>query len=121
MREQHGNAGEADREYQRAFELFSQHESLDSGDCHGFALLARQLYEHEEYEKARVIYDKLLDLDGQQPKWWAWRGMARHYLKDHAGAIADLSRAVELNPERSEYWNLIGFPYRSTQQLDAGA
>lgn len=52
------------------------------------------------YTEAVADFTKAIDLhsDPQEEDLFYWRGVARHELKDYAGAIADYRKSLQLNP-----------------------
>lgn len=56
-----------------------------------------------EFDLAVANFDRLLQLTPDAEAWFG-RGTALHYAERHLEAISDLTRAIELKPNRAESW-----------------
>jgi len=109
----------ADREYvqsvNRCLESFQADVTLDiATSCYQRGL--RQL-NHQEFDAARADFDQVIALN---PHGDAYYQRARAYvgLGDHQNAIADLNKAIELQPNRGEAYELRGDAYAKQQNIE---
>ena len=60
---------------------------------------------------AEAAYSAALDLAGEDAAWWLYymRGIARHEQDDWPGAEADFRAALEIDPDRAEVLNFLGY------------
>ena len=67
----------------------------------GAALVQRasRLVEQQRYSEALEVLDRCLAADGSKARLHVLRAFVRSRLGDHAGAIGDASRAIELDPQ----------------------
>jgi tetratricopeptide (TPR) repeat protein len=81
--------------------------------------LGQVAYFSGEYEEAVALYSQALDLlpsfprtDSLDPEvLYDYRGIARYAQDDLEGAIADFSRAININPEYADGYNNRGWAY----------
>ncbi len=85
---------------------------------------ARRLRDAMAYGEAVDAFGRAIDADPGSAEAWAGRGEARLASGDRAGAVADLTRAVEIAPDRAESWCWLGWatlggdPTRARAALD---
>ena len=60
--------------------------------------------QQKSYSQAVQTLNRIIIQDHDNFEAWYLRGLSKYYLSDHAGAIRDLSRAIELNPAISAYY-----------------
>ena len=80
----------------------------------------------KKYVEAIAEFDKALEADSKQAHVWNDRGTCFRDMGDHTNALKSLLRAVELDPDNTEYLfnlgetlELIGVMYMSNKYLDS--
>ncbi|MCP1170362.1 tetratricopeptide repeat protein [Limimaricola litoreus] len=65
----------------------------------------------EDAAAAEAAYSAALELAGEEAAWWLYymRGIARHERNDWPGAEADFRAALEIDPDRAEVLNFLGY------------
>lgn len=58
---------------------------------------------NEQFAKGEVLIAQGLDKDPNNARMYYLRSRAKRYTKDYDGAIADIKKAVELDPQRTNY------------------
>lgn len=83
-------------------------------------LQGKSLMKQEAYEEAIVCFDKAMKLSEQESKngyeIWIQRGTAYIYAEHYDLAVADLSKALELDRNNTEVLYHLGNIYRAQQQ-----
>lgn len=69
------------------------------------ALQALAYSRMSRYSDAISLYDKILQLDPNQPDWWVNRGTLEYYAADFAKASADVNQALRQKPDHHEALN----------------
>jgi len=85
----------------------------------------------KEYEQAKTeqelkqwvethlqMLNEAVSLDPDNSNAWNDRGLAKHELGDHHGAIADHTKAIKLNPKDAAAWNNRGFTKYRLEKFD---
>jgi tetratricopeptide (TPR) repeat protein len=84
---------------------------------------ARSLMATSEYEKAIVLIDKCILLDGKNAYVYSLKGCAtifRSFINDEKNnklAVILFSKAIELDSSKSEYYNNRGWAYQNIDKL----
>ncbi|NOT31602.1 MAG: tetratricopeptide repeat protein [Planctomycetes bacterium] len=68
-------------------------------DVPALAQRAARLVEQQRYSEALLVLDRCLAADASKAKLHVSRAFVRNKLGDHAGAVEDASRAIELDPQ----------------------
>ncbi len=83
--------------------------------------------QQENYSQGVQTLNRIIILDHDNFEAWYLRGLAKYYLRDRAGAVRDISRAIELNPAISSYyllrgilWDMQGDQYKALEDFTAG-
>lgn len=78
------------------------------------------------YKEAIEAFDQALKIDAKLPHAWNDRGLCYRALKDHSEALKSFLRAVELEPQNTEFLfalgeqlEIIGVLYMSNKYLDS--
>jgi tetratricopeptide (TPR) repeat protein len=72
-----------------------------------FKLGSDQL-DKKNYDEALSLLNKAVERDSSNGNNFAYRGMAKYYLKDFKGAITDYDKALKLIPDYGEVYDLRG-------------
>lgn len=79
-----------------ALQYFNRAVKLDPKLTEGYAQIAEGLFELKRYKEAIPAYDKVISLDPARYGAYNDRGLAKTYIGDYYGAIADFSHSIEL-------------------------
>jgi tetratricopeptide (TPR) repeat protein len=82
--------------------LVSSFDSLAQLNKYYFFNQARTQIADEQYTKAISTLNELLGADSKMADAWFLRGLAKYYLNDFQGSIADFSQAISNNPVFSQ-------------------
>ncbi len=100
---------------------FSKVKANDS--CAIYINEARTLMDKNEYEKAIVLIDKCILLDGKNAYVYNLKGCATVFKsfindeKNNKEAVMLFSKAIQLNSSRNEYYNNRGWAYQNLDKL----
>jgi tetratricopeptide (TPR) repeat protein len=94
-----GNAVSAEETSGRILDIWSDSQS-DTVDL--LFTRAQERLEADEVELALALLDHVVGLAPNFAEGYALRGVVRLGSKDHSGAIADFSKAIELEPRQFE-------------------
>ena len=79
-------------------------------------------YQYKDFQKTIEIYNRLLTFRGIKDKYrsllFFWRGFCHHAAGQYEQAIADKSKAIELEPDNADYWESRGTSYHEFGQLE---
>lgn len=78
---------------------------------------AYQFHMKNDVEKAIALYTTSIEIF-PTAEAYTFRGWARSFLKDYAGAIQDCHQAIDLDPEFGNPYNDIGAYYLEQGELD---
>eukprot|EP00617_Octactis_speculum_P022240 CAMPEP_0185746028 /NCGR_PEP_ID=MMETSP1174-20130828/4433_1 /TAXON_ID=35687 /ORGANISM="Dictyocha speculum, Strain CCMP1381" /LENGTH=390 /DNA_ID=CAMNT_0028420383 /DNA_START=17 /DNA_END=1189 /DNA_ORIENTATION=+ len=76
-----------------------------------FKVEGNETLKAKNYDAAVELYSKAIDVCPDGPKshiYFANRAMARHYLKQHLGAVDDCNAAIERNPAYAKAYTRLG-------------
>ena len=59
-----------------------------------------------QYEKALKCFERAVELEPNNDEYYAYRSFAKKQLGDLNGALIDLDKAIELNPDFEIYQNV---------------
>ncbi len=95
-----GKIAEENRQYRPAISDFSRGLKAPDGERRLELLYHRAMSYMEcgEYPKAIADFSEAIAVDSTSEYLWAYRGYAKQYLPDFAGAKSDFSRAIDINP-----------------------
>jgi tetratricopeptide (TPR) repeat protein len=80
---------------------------------------ARALYGQKKYGEAIPDFDEAIRREPGRPLWYDERGLAYSYAGQHARAVEDYTRAIQLTPHPSaSVFNNRGWAYLETGQFD---
>lgn len=92
-----------------------------------FLQKGRSEIQQTKYSQAIQTLGRVIVQDHNNFEAWHLRGLAKYYLKDNAGALRDLTRAIEINPAISSYYLLRGIlrdmsgdHYKALEDFTAG-
>jgi len=72
-----------------------------------FKLGSDQL-DKKNYDEALKLLNQAVQRDSTNGNNFAYRGMAKYYMKDFKGAVSDYNKAVKLIPDYGEVYDLRG-------------
>lgn len=90
---------------QQSVDTWARIVSLQPEHVTGLTQLGQAAYRHGDFEAARVAFQRVATLDGQQPRQWINLALACQPLRDEAGEEAALFKALALDPY--ELWALL--------------
>jgi tetratricopeptide (TPR) repeat protein len=85
---------------------------LNDGHLPSLQELALIRYQHEDYERSVEYWTKAINVDPNNAVMWTNRGITLRLLQRYEEAAADLTRALELDPEQAA-----ALPYKSEVEL----
>ncbi|MBQ4403074.1 MAG: tetratricopeptide repeat protein, partial [Selenomonadaceae bacterium] len=111
----HGN--NAETYYNLALKDFNKAIELKSNDAMNYAYRGYAHYTFEKYPQALADYDRALQIDSA----CLWVYMVRssyynHVKKDSKLAMADLNKAIELNPDKAGGYSMRSLLYKNAKQ-----
>ncbi|MDR1174458.1 MAG: tetratricopeptide repeat protein [Treponema sp.] len=59
--------------------------------------------ENEKYDRDIADYTRIIELKQDNNRTWYLRGLSYYFKDDYAASIADLSKAVEIDPNNAQY------------------
>jgi len=89
--------------------------SLSSKDL---MVLGNAYYHMEQYQEAKNIYDKILDLNPNDPTTLNNRGVTYDDLERYDESLADYNRSLELRPDDPDTLTNRGVTYRHLERYD---
>lgn len=83
--------------------------------------LGRMLGATKAYGDCVSAFDRALKLKATDPEWLVRRGTCRHELKDEAGAQADFTQAIKVDPQFAAAHYYLGLSLVSDKKRQSGA
>lgn len=79
---------------------------------------ALSFHKNGELQKAKVIYEKIIQLEPNNSQVLNYLGVLKAQIGDNKSAISLIKKAVNLEPLNFKYLNNLGNTYRAFEQLD---
>ena len=80
---------------------------------------AAQKYRMQDYQAAIAGYNDVIEADPDYAVAYQYRGLAKSYIGDWQGALADLTQAIALEPRNPEFLSLSAYAYLNVGQYRA--
>ncbi|KAH7861299.1 hypothetical protein Vadar_024351 [Vaccinium darrowii] len=74
-------------------------------------ILANEAFKAHKFSQAIVLYTQAIELNSQNPVYWANRAFAHTKLEEYGSAIQDASKAIEIDPKYSKGYYRRGAAY----------
>lgn len=94
----------ASQEFTSAHDTYAQAFALDRSEERYIANMALAKLTLEEYLEAISGFDGAIFFNPKQSIFYHYRALAKNYLSDREGALRDLNKYLELQPEDPEVW-----------------
>jgi tetratricopeptide (TPR) repeat protein len=83
-----------------------------------FLLIENHSFVRDEYGRTAADYDKLIDLDPDNPNAYYERGDYYYEMDEYSKAIADYSKAIQLNPNNANAYYNRGSSYGEIEEYE---
>ena len=106
-------------QFQRAIDIYLEILELEDNKAIGNYYIGECYEKLENFILAVKFYDIAIEYDDHFADAWLGRGMACYELKNVEESIKDISRAIEIDPENSEYLFLLADIQQKEGMLEA--
>ena len=111
----HGNSAET--YYRLALEDFGKAIELNPNDAMNYAYRGNAHYTFGKYPQVLKDWDEALKIDSACLQVYIYRSMYYSFvLKDNKAALADLNKAIELNPDKAGGYSMRSLCYKNAKQ-----
>ena len=102
------------RFYFKALDAYQRVLEFDATNTQALYGMAKSHYELKQWAEAKEAIDVAIDNDGHRPEFFVLRGQVLEVMEQYDSAVADLRRALELDPNHGRAYYVLGTIYDGT-------